>query len=68
VPLTARLPDFQLSMRDLANIAEGSIIPTSIPKDARVLVRAGLTGGLSQAEMPASRLKRTMRATLRAFQ
>jgi flagellar motor switch protein FliM len=42
VPLTARLPDFQLSMRDLANIAEGSIIPTGIPKDARVLVRAGL--------------------------
>ena len=41
VPLTARLPDFQLSMRDLAEITEGSVIPTAIPKDARVLVRAG---------------------------
>ncbi|BAH37363.1 MAG TPA: hypothetical protein DGD08_01060 [Gemmatimonas aurantiaca] len=41
VPLTARLPDFQLSMRDLAQITEGSVIPTAIPKDARVLIRAG---------------------------
>ncbi len=41
VPLTARLPDFQLSMRDIAGIAEGSIIPTGIPTDARVIVRAG---------------------------
>jgi flagellar motor switch protein FliM len=41
VPLTARLPDFRLSMRDLSQIIEGSIIPTGIPKDARVIVRAG---------------------------
>lgn len=41
VPLTACLPDFQLSMRDLAQVAEGSILPTGIPKDARVIVRAG---------------------------
>jgi len=41
VPLTARLPDFQLSMRDLAQVTEGSIIPTNIPKDAKVIVRAG---------------------------
>jgi flagellar motor switch protein FliM len=41
VPLIARLPDFQLSMRDLANVSEGTILPTGIPKDARVLVRAG---------------------------
>ncbi|HEY0931129.1 MAG TPA: FliM/FliN family flagellar motor switch protein [Gemmatimonas sp.] len=41
VPLTARLPDFQLSMRDLAQITEGSVIPTAIPKDARVIIRAG---------------------------
>lgn len=41
VPLIARLPDFQLSMRDLAQITEGSVIPTAIPKDARVLIRAG---------------------------
>jgi len=41
VPLTARLPDFQLSMRDLAMLEVGSVIPTGIPKDARVIVRAG---------------------------
>jgi flagellar motor switch protein FliM len=41
VPLIARLPDFQLSMRDLAQVTEGTILPTGIPKDARVLVRAG---------------------------
>jgi flagellar motor switch protein FliN len=28
-------------MRDLAQVTEGSIIPTGIPKDARVIVRAG---------------------------
>ena len=41
MPLTARLPDFQLSMRDLAQVTEGSIIPTGIPKDAKVILRAG---------------------------
>ncbi len=41
VPLTARLPDFQLSMRDIAGMTEGAIIPTGIPTDARVIVRAG---------------------------
>ncbi|MBL0173470.1 MAG: flagellar motor switch protein FliM [Gemmatimonadaceae bacterium] len=41
VPLTARLPDFQLSMRDIAMLEIGSVIPTGIPKDARVIVRAG---------------------------
>ena len=41
VPLTARLPDFQLSLRDLAQVTEGSILRTGIPKDARVIVRAG---------------------------
>lgn len=41
VPLVARLPDFQLSMRELAQVTEGTIIPTGIPRDARVIVRAG---------------------------
>ncbi len=41
VPLTARLPDFQLSMRDIAMLEVGSVIPTGIPKDARLIVRAG---------------------------
>jgi flagellar motor switch protein FliM len=41
VPLTARLPDFHLSMRDIARLEVGSVIPTGISKDARVIVRAG---------------------------
>ena len=41
VPLTARLPEFQLTMRDIAQLAVGSIMPTGLPKDARVIVRAG---------------------------
>ena len=42
VPLTARLPEFQLTMRDIAQLAVGSIMPTGLPKDARVIVRAGV--------------------------
>jgi flagellar motor switch protein FliM len=41
VPLSARLPEFQLSMRDIARLEVGSVIPTGIPKDARVIVSAG---------------------------
>lgn len=40
VPITARLPDFRISMRDLALVQEGVIIPTGIPKDSRILVQA----------------------------
>ena len=40
VPITARLPDFRISMRDLALVEEGVIIPTGIPKDSRILVQA----------------------------
>ena len=41
VPLHARLPEFQLTMRELATLEVGSVIPTGIPRDARVIVRAG---------------------------
>lgn len=41
VPLHARLPEFHLTMRELASLEVGSVIPTGIPKDARVIVRAG---------------------------
>jgi len=41
VPLTARLPEFQLSMRDIARLDVGTVIPTNIPKESRVIVRAG---------------------------
>ncbi len=42
VPLTARLPEFQLTMREIAQLAVGSVMPTGLPKDARVIVRAGV--------------------------
>ena len=41
VSLVARLPEFRLSLREITQIAEGQIVPTGIPKDARVIVRAG---------------------------
>jgi flagellar motor switch protein FliM len=41
VPLFVRLPEFQLSMRDIAQMQVGSVVPTGIPKDARIIVRAG---------------------------
>lgn len=41
VPLTARLPDFHLSLRDIAGITVGSILPTGIATDARIILRAG---------------------------
>lgn len=41
VPLYVRLPQFQLSMRDIAKLQVGSVVPTGIPKEARLIVRAG---------------------------
>lgn len=41
VPLIARLPDFRLSMREIAGISPGTVIPSGIPTDAKVLVRVG---------------------------
>ncbi len=41
VPVEVRLPTFQISLRDLAQLAVGYVMPTNIPKDARVIVRAG---------------------------
>lgn len=41
VPLTARLPDFSLTLRDISQIQVGTVVPTGIPKDARVILRAG---------------------------
>jgi flagellar motor switch protein FliM len=39
VPVTARLPEFQLSLRELAELKPGDIVPTGIPRDAKVVVR-----------------------------
>lgn len=41
VTVSVRLPQFELSLRDLLDLKSGTIIPTGIPKDARLLVRTG---------------------------
>lgn len=41
VPINVRLPEFNLSMRDITQLQPGSVIPTGISRDARIIVRAG---------------------------
>lgn len=41
VPISVRLPQFDLRLKDLTELSVGSIIPTGIPKDARLVVRTG---------------------------
>ncbi len=41
VPISVRLPQFDLTLKDLTELSVGSIIPTGIPKDARLVVRTG---------------------------
>ena len=41
VTISARLPQFQLSLRDLSALAPGHVLPTGIPRDAEVSVRIG---------------------------
>jgi flagellar motor switch protein FliM len=41
VTVSVRLPKFELSLKDLLDLKSGTIIPTGIPKDARLLVRTG---------------------------
>lgn len=41
VSLSARLPEFRLTMRDIARLQVGTVVPTGLSKDARVIVRAG---------------------------
>jgi flagellar motor switch protein FliM len=41
VPINVRLPEFQISLRDLAKLEVGTVVPTHLPKDARVILRAG---------------------------
>ena len=41
VPVEARLPTFQIQLRELAQLQVGSIMQTGIPKDARIVVRTG---------------------------
>lgn len=41
VPIRVTLPTFTMRLEDLVGLSVGSVIPTGIPKDARLLVRAG---------------------------
>ena len=41
VPIHVRLPEFQIALSDLSQVQVGTVIPTHIPKDARVILRAG---------------------------
>jgi len=41
VPISVRLPQFDLTLKDLTELSVGSIIPTGIPKEARLVVRTG---------------------------
>lgn len=41
VPITARLPEFSISLRELGEMQVGSIVSTHLPKDSKVILRAG---------------------------
>jgi len=41
VPVSVRLPIFEISMEDLLQFKVGKIIPTGIPKESRLVVRMG---------------------------
>jgi flagellar motor switch protein FliM len=41
VPVAARLPEFNMSMRDLASLTEGGIIATALPCNSPIRIRVG---------------------------
>jgi flagellar motor switch protein FliM len=41
VTVAARLPEFQMTMRDIASLTEGGIISTALPHDSPIHVRVG---------------------------
>ena len=41
VPVAARLPEFRMSMRDIASMAQGGIITTGLPNDSQIRVMVG---------------------------
>ncbi len=41
VPLSVRLPQFDIPLKDLMALRVGSVIPTGVSKDARLIVRTG---------------------------
>jgi flagellar motor switch protein FliM len=41
VPISVRLPQFELRLGDLLELSVGSILPTGVPKDVHLIVRTG---------------------------
>jgi flagellar motor switch protein FliM len=41
VPSSVRLPKFEISVRELMALSVGKILPTGIPKDAKLIIRTG---------------------------
>ncbi len=41
VPVSARLPEFRMAMRDIASLSEGGVISTPLMQDASILVSIG---------------------------
>ncbi|MCU0636836.1 MAG: FliM/FliN family flagellar motor switch protein [Gemmatimonadaceae bacterium] len=41
VPISVRLPSFQVPLARISELTPGAVLPTGIPRDARVVVRTG---------------------------
>lgn len=61
VTLAARLPQFQMSLRDLSNLAPGQVLATGIPRDAELSV---MIGGRERCKGAAGRVGRRLAVRL----
>jgi flagellar motor switch protein FliM len=61
VAVSARLPQFQMSLRDLGNLAPGQVLSTGIPRDAELSV---LIGGRERCRGAAGRVGRRLAVRL----
>ena len=61
VPVSARLPAFRLSLRELAALVPGEVLATGIPRDAELLV---LVGGRARYTGSAGRIGRRLAVRL----
>ncbi|MDF1505256.1 FliM/FliN family flagellar motor switch protein [Roseisolibacter sp. H3M3-2] len=61
VAVSARLPQFQMSLRDLSNLAPGQVLSTGIPRDAELSV---LIGGRERSRGAAGRVGRRLAVRL----
>ncbi len=61
VTVAARLPQFQMSLRDLSNLAPGQVLATGIPRDAELSV---MIGGRERCKGAAGRVGRRLAVRL----